>query len=240
MNASATTQRTSPGRAKRDIGSPLAALRLVATVGLALLLAFMTVVFLQGGSAQAQTQATAGIVRLTFDDGPVYGNTSRILNILGAYGVQATFFVVGEQARWYPDLVWRAYAEGHSVQNHTYTHSNLAYLSNAEIERELRATNRAIMAAGVPRPYLFRPPYGATNNRVSSVGAYLGLTQTLWTVDPRDWENPPAWVICNRVVSSVGPGSIVLLHDGAGANTANALPCIITELRQRGYGFGTL
>ena len=240
MNISVTTDLISQSRPTRRARSPSAPLALVSTVGLALLLALMTVVLLGGGPAQAQTQDTAGIVRLTFDDGPVYGNTPRILDILGDYGVQATFFVVGEEARWYPDLVWRAYSEGHSVQNHTYTHSNLTYLSNAEIEWELRATNRAIRAAGVPKPYLFRPPYAATDARVSSVGAYLGLTQTLWTVDPRDWEDPPAWVICDRVVSSVGPGSIVLLHEGAGANTANALPCIITELRERGYGFGTL
>jgi peptidoglycan-N-acetylglucosamine deacetylase len=200
----------------------------------------MTVVLLHGGPARAQTQTTVGIVRLTFDDGPVHGSTTRILDILGDYGVPSTFFVVREQARWYPNLVWRAYSEGHSVQNHTYTHSNLTYLSNDEIERALRATNRAIRAAGVPRPYLLRPPYAATDARVSSVGAYLGLTQTLWTVDPRDWEGPPAWAICDRVVSSVGPGSIVLLDDSAGANTANALPCIITELHERGCGFGTL
>lgn len=240
MNVSVTTDPMPHDRVNRRARSALSPLALVTTIGLALLLAFMTVVLLHGGPAQAQTQTTAGTVRLTFDDGPVYGNTTTILDILGDYGVQATFFVVGEQARRYPDLVWRAYSEGHSVQNHTYTHPDLTYLSNAEIEWEFRATNRAIRAAGVPKPYLFRPPYGATDARVGSVGAYLGLTQTLWTVDSRDWEDPPAWVICNRVVSSVGPGSIVLLHDGAGANTANALPCIITELRERGYGFGTL
>jgi peptidoglycan/xylan/chitin deacetylase (PgdA/CDA1 family) len=154
--------------------------------------------------------------------------------------VKATFFVVGRQARWYPGLVRRAYSEGHSVQNHTYTHPNLTTLANTGIERELRATNRAITEAGVPRPYRFRPPYGATSARVSSVGASLGLTQTLWSVDPRDWEDPPASVVCSRVVSNVRPGSIVLLHDGTGANTADALPCIIKELRAKGYGFRKL
>jgi peptidoglycan-N-acetylglucosamine deacetylase len=59
-------------------------------------------------------------------------------------------------------------------------------------------------------------------------------------VDPHDWANPPASVICRRVVSNVSPGSIVLLHDGSGANTVEALPCIIKRLRAQGYGFGKL
>jgi peptidoglycan-N-acetylglucosamine deacetylase len=162
------------------------------------------------------------------------------LNVLSNYRVKATFFVIGQRARQYPRLMKREYREGHSVQNHTYTHPNLTTLGPAESRRELRATNRAIKAAGVPRPYRFRPPYGATNARVRSVGDSLGLIQTLWSVDPHDWANPPASVICRRVVSNVRSGSIVLLHDGSGANTVEALPCIIKRLRAQGYEFGKL
>jgi peptidoglycan-N-acetylglucosamine deacetylase len=227
----------SPGGTQRPFREPLA---LAGTVGLALLLALVAVVILQGGSARAQAQSTTGIVRLTFDDGPVRPNTGKVLDVLHDRGVKATFFVIGRQARWYPGLVRRAYRDGYSVQNHTYTHPYLISLTNAGIERELRATNRAITAAGAPRPHRFRPPYGATNARVRSVGTSLGLTQTLWSVDPRDWADPPASVVCSRVVSNVRPGSIVLLHDGTGANTARALPCIIRELKERGYGFRKL
>ncbi|MBA2344190.1 MAG: polysaccharide deacetylase family protein [Rubrobacter sp.] len=218
-------------------GAPLA---LAATLVLALILAFVAVVLLQGEPARAQTRATAKYVRLTFDDGPVRGNTCRVLDVLRNKRVKATFFVIGQQARWNPGLVRRAYNEGHSVQNHSYTHADLTTLSNAGIERELRATNRAVVDAGVPRPYRFRPPYGATNARVRSIGTSLGLTQTLWTVDPRDWADPPASVVCSRVLNNVRSGSIVLLHDGTGANTDNALPCIINGLRSRGYSFRKL
>jgi peptidoglycan/xylan/chitin deacetylase (PgdA/CDA1 family) len=242
MNASTNIERTPLGRIRRHSGSPLA---LLATISLALLLGVMALVLLQEPSAQAQqlgptAQRTARIVKLTFDDGPVRGNTSRILNVLANHRVKATFFVVGKQARWYPRLVKREYKEGHSVQNHTYTHPDLTTLSNTGIRRELRRTNRAIKAAGVPRPYRFRPPYGATNSRVKRVGASLGLTQTLWSVDPRDWADPSPSVICRRVVSNVSPGSIVLLHDGSGANTDAALPCIIKRLKAKGYRFGKL
>jgi len=232
----------SRSRVRRHGDSPLA---LLATLSLALVIGVMAVVLLQGGPAQAQqlgstSQRAARIVRLTFDDGPVRANTPRVLKVLSHYRVKATFFVIGQRARRHPGLVKREYREGHSVQNHTYTHPDLTTLGNAGIRRELRATNRAIKAAGVPRPYRFRPPYGITNVRIRSVGASLGLIQTLWSVDPRDWADPPASVICRRVVSNVSPGSIVLLHDGTGTNTVEALPCIIKRLRARGYGFGKL
>ena len=243
MNAPTTLQRTpSRSRVRRQGRSSLA---LLATVSLALVLGVMAVVLLQGGQAQAQqlgstSQPAAGIVRLTFDDGPIRANTPRVLNVLSNYRVKATFFVIGQRARRYPRLVKREYREGHSVQNHTYTHPDLTTLGPVQTRRELRATNQAIEAAGVPRPYRFRPPHGLTNARVRSVGASLGLIQTLWSVDPRDWANPPASVICRRVVTNVRPGSIVLLHDGSAANTVEALPCIIKRLGAQGYGFGKL
>jgi peptidoglycan-N-acetylglucosamine deacetylase len=243
MNAPTDLQRT-PSRSmvRRHSSLPFA---LLATVGLALVLGVMVVVLLQGGSARAQqlgssSQPAARIVRLTFDDGPVRANTPRVLNVLSNYRIKATFFVIGQRVRRHPGLVKREYSEGHSVQNHTYTHPDLTTLSPVETRRELRATNRAIKAAGVPRPYRFRPPKGHTNTRVRSVGASLGLIQTLWSVDPHDWANPPASVICRRVVTNVSPGSIVLLHDGTGTNTVEALPCIIKRLRAQGYRFGKL
>jgi peptidoglycan/xylan/chitin deacetylase (PgdA/CDA1 family) len=232
----------SRSRMRRHGSSPLP---LLATVSLALVLSVMALVLLQRGPAQAQqlgstSQRPARIVRLTFDDGPVRPNTPRVLNVLSNHRVKATFFVIGKRARRYPRLVKREYRQGHSVQNHTYTHPDLTTLGNAEIKRELRATNRAIKAAGVPRPHRFRPPHGITNARVRSVGDSLSLIQTLWSVDPHDWADPPASVICRRVVSNVRPGSIVLLHDGSGANTEEALPCIIKRLRAQGYGFSKL
>jgi peptidoglycan/xylan/chitin deacetylase (PgdA/CDA1 family) len=189
MNAPTNVLRTpSRSRVMRHGSSPLA---LLATISLALLLGVVAVVLLQGEAAQAQqlgstSERAARIVRLTFDDGPVRANTPRVLKVLSNYRVKATFFVIGQQARRHPRLVKREYREGHSVHNHSYNHPDLSTLGAVGIRRELRATNRAIKAAGVPRPYRFRPPYGVTNARVRSVGASLGLIQTLWSVDPRD------------------------------------------------------
>ena len=73
------------------------------------------------------------------------------------------------------------------------------------------------------------------------MGASLGLTQTRGTAVPaKDYADPSASVICNRVVSRVRPGNVMLMHDGTGANTDDALRCIIKELRAQGYGFGKL
>ena len=166
----------------RHGSSPLASL---ASVGLALVLGVMVVALLQLGPAQARqlgstSQPAATIVRLTFDDGPVRANTPRVLNVQSNYRVKATFFVVGRQARRYPRLVKREYREGHSVQNHTYTHPYLTTLGPGEIRRELRATNRAIKAASVPRPYRFRPPYGATNSGAYPVWGGTSSVRSSW------------------------------------------------------------
>src|SRR5215210_8020123 len=144
----------------------------------------------RSGTAQQQaTRQAKGIIKLTFDDGPVTrnapviflrkdtpldGNTPAVLDVLRKFGVPATFFVVGKQARKYPGLVRREYNEGHSVQNHSYTHPIFTKRSKAQVARELRVTNQAITEAGVPRPHIFRPPYGMTNDRIRSVGASLG------------------------------------------------------------------
>ena len=183
MNAPTNDLRIpSRSRVRGHSSSPLA---LLASVSLALLLGVMALVLLQGGPAQAQqptatSQRAAGIVRLTFDDGPVRANTPRILNVLSNYRVKATFFVIGQRARRYPRLVKREYREGHSVQNHTYTHPDLTTLGPVETRRELRATNRAIKAASVPRPYRFRPPYGATNSGPYPVWGGTSSVRSSW------------------------------------------------------------
>jgi peptidoglycan-N-acetylglucosamine deacetylase len=196
-------------------------------------------------------------VYLTFDDGPVRpgtsivmrgsdnqpldGDTPAVLAALQKHRAKATFFVVGEQARRHPRLVRREHLQGHSVQNHTDTHPRLTELTDEEIGRELKRANRAIVQAGAPKPRLFRPPYGDTDARIKRVGASIGLSQRLWTVAAGDSaESPPANVICKRVVNKAAPRAVILFHDGTGANTDEALPCVIKKLRAKGYRFGTL
>jgi peptidoglycan/xylan/chitin deacetylase (PgdA/CDA1 family) len=116
----------------------------------------------------------------------------------------------------------------------------LTELSSAGVEKELRDTNTVITSAGVPQPKLFRPPYGYTNAQVASIGGSLGMTQTLWDQSQsiEDWRNPPPAEICDRTLRDTKPGAIVVLHDGGTTNTDDALECIITRLKEQGYGFG--
>ena len=199
---------------------------------------------LEGATAQLSWRPRT--VALTFDDGPQQNSTPQILDTLRDYNVDATFFVMGQKANALPDLVRREYAEGHSVQNHSYTHRDLTSLSETEVQRELADTNAAIEAAGLPRPHRFRPPYGVTNATVERVGQSLGLTQTLADVSPEDWAGASASTICSTVVQGVKPGSVVVLHDASADdgvsvyNTNDALPCIINTLRQDGYRFVTM
>jgi peptidoglycan/xylan/chitin deacetylase (PgdA/CDA1 family) len=186
------------------------------------------------GAATASCQA--GYVRLTFDDGPNPAATPKILDTLSAHGVTATFFVVGQMAAADPAIVGRESREGHTVGNHSWDHPNLTTLTRAEVESQLQRTDDVLKQATGTTPTQWRPPYGATNAAVQAAAVDVGLTSmVLWTVDPRDWADPPATIVRDRVLQAVQPGSIVLLHDGTGANTAEALPMILNGLADRGY-----
>jgi peptidoglycan-N-acetylglucosamine deacetylase len=187
--------------------------------------------------AQAAPEpCAAGYVRLTFDDGPNRTATPEILDTLAAHGMTATFFVVGQMAAANPAIVRRESREGHTIGNHSWDHPNLTKLDRAQVESELQRTNDVIQQATGTAPTQWRPPYGARNAAVQAAAADVGLTSmVLWTVDPRDWADPPATTVRDRVLQAVRPGSIVLLHDGTGANTPEALPMILNGLADMGY-----
>ncbi|MBC6461974.1 polysaccharide deacetylase family protein [Actinomadura sp. HBU206391] len=177
-------------------------------------------------------------VALTFDDGPVPG-TARLLDILGARGVRATFFVVGLQVAAYPGLVRREFAEGHEIGNHSYTHANLDHMSGAGAGSEMGRTQQAVWRVTGKAPVLFRPPYGATDAGVAAVARRNHLAQIMWAVDPLDWHDRDAALIKRRVVQDVRRGAIILLHDIHGT-TVSAVPGIIAALNRKGYVFVTV
>lgn len=179
-------------------------------------------------------------VALTFDDGPSYSYTSRILDILARYDVPATFFIVGRHTRGQLDLVRRLAAEGHSVQNHTYDHYRLTSYSDAVVREQLTTTSELIEDVVGVAPLCMRPPYGAVNDRVRAVADDLGLATIMWDVNPSDWTKPGAAAVASRVLSRTAGGDIVLLHDLAGWSTIGALPSIIEGLRAQGLEFVSL
>ncbi len=192
------------------------------------------------------------LVALTFDDGPDPLWTPRILDLLKAANVPATFFVVGENALTQRRLLEREIAEGHEVGSHTYTHPNLALASPRETALELNANQRLFQAYTGRSLRLFRAPYfgdaePTTADEIVPVAEAQrrGYLSVGLHVDPGDWKRPGAAEIVRRTIDGVEGGSsdfsanIVLLHDSGGdrAQTVAALPVLIRELRARGYRF---
>ena len=175
---------------------------------------------------------------LTFDDGPAE-STAELLDVLASRKVRATFFLIGKHAAEYPDLVRREHAAGHEIAGHGYTHADLGRASKKKIMSELTRTRDAVLAATGAAPRLMRPPYGSTSKRLTTITREMGIAQVLWAVDPFDWKNRDTGDIERRVVKSVKPGQIVLLHD-IYATTVRAVPRIIDRLAAEGYVFVTV
>ncbi len=179
-------------------------------------------------------------VALTFDDGPHAKTTAQILAVLKKKKVPATFFVLGENAKRFPQLLAQEVADGHEIGNHSYDHNHLNHLTNGKISKEITDTEKVIVTVA-PRPVLFRPPGGLYNAEVLKAAQTAGYTTVLWTIDPRDWAHPPAANIVNNVLVNVKPGCIILLHDGLyPLSTPEAIGTIIDNLRQQGYEFVTV
>ncbi|GLW34241.1 polysaccharide deacetylase family protein [Actinoplanes regularis] len=175
-------------------------------------------------------------VALTFDDGPDPVYTRRILEILDRYGVRGTFFCVGHHVAALPDEVRRIVAAGHEVGNHSWSHPFLPDLTSAQLHQQLDRTAEAVARVTGAAPTRFRPPYGALTPEVLTVLDEHPSALTLWDVDSRDWSRPGPEQIAATVLQSARPGSVVLMHEGAGdrSQTVQALPSIIEGLLERG------
>jgi cellulose synthase/poly-beta-1,6-N-acetylglucosamine synthase-like glycosyltransferase/peptidoglycan/xylan/chitin deacetylase (PgdA/CDA1 family)/spore germination protein YaaH len=198
-----------------------------------------------------------GLVALTFDDGPDAEWTPKILDLLRAEHVPATFFIIGENGQANPQLVKRIVAEGHDIGNHSYTHPNLGEIPASITTLELNATQRLIESLTGRSTTLFRAPYfgdaePTTPDEVDPIvrARKMGYLTVGLHVDPDDWQLPGTDEIVQKTVAGVssdapndtGHGQVVLLHDGGGnrQQTLDALPRIIHELRARGYRFVTV
>ena len=173
-------------------------------------------------------------VSLTFD--AAWGNedTQQLIDVLGRYGVRATFFVVGEWAEKYPESVKALADAGHEVMNHSDDHAHFTKLSAQQIAANVAACSDKIEAVTGVRPTLFRFPYGEyDDNTVLAVRA-AGLEPVQWDVDSLDWKGLDAATITERVLSRVSPGSVILFHNAA-EHTPEALPAIIEGLLAQGY-----
>jgi len=175
-------------------------------------------------------------VALTFDDGPHPLYTEPILDGLKERGVVATFFITGDRAETYPEIVKRIHDEGHLIGNHTYSHIQLSKNNLEEFARELSLTSQIIADITGQETLFVRPPYGLWDIRLE---AELNMFPVMWTVDPRDWARSNVSGIVNDVVKKIKPNDIILLHDDYDSTYKAAL-IIIDRLLEQGYEFVTV
>ena len=178
-------------------------------------------------------------IALTIDDGPHPVYTPRLLQILKQNGIHATFFVVGEQAERYPDLIRAEVTGGHSIGNHTYDHVSLVKIPLEYVDTEIKACGDVLRHITGRAPHLFRPPGGEYNRGVAESVKALGYKMVLYSDDPGDYADPGTGVIETRTLDTISNGGIILLHDGS-AQTLVILPQIIQRLKARGFQFVTV
>ena len=175
-------------------------------------------------------------VAISFD--AAWGNedTQKLIDILGKYGIKATFFLVGSWADNYPESVKALAAAGHSIQNHSNTHPYLTQIDSEKAKQEITACNEKIQKLTGTAPLLLRPPYGDYNAEVIALTESLGMYPIQWSVDSLDWKGISADEIYQNVVPKVKSGDIVLFHNAA-EHTPEALPKIIDTLQKDGFEF---
>jgi len=181
-------------------------------------------------------------VALTFDDGPDPVYTRQVVEILERYGARATFFCVGHHVVALPDEVRRIAAAGHELGNHSWSHPFLPDLTPQELRDQLDRTAEELDRLTGRAPAWFRPPYGSLTPEVLAALDGHPTTLTMWDVDARDWSRPGPERIAATVLEGAGPGSVVLMHEGAGdrGQTVQALPSIIEGLLERGLELVTV
>lgn len=181
-------------------------------------------------------------VAITFDDGPHPMYTKKILDILKKKKVKATFFLTGQNAEKYPEVVRRIKAEGHDIGNHTYHHINLSPVKLERVKKEIALTELVIKEITGEEPSYFRPPRGVYDQKVRRLLVNKGYSIVLWTITTQDWRSPGVEYIVNKAKKAKG-GDIILMHDSGsltkaeGADrmqTIRALPIIIDNLREKG------
>lgn len=233
------------GLIKRKMAAALAVICILTGGGL-LLLAVMPGNSFYGPTVTCQPDA-GQVVALTFDDGPYPPYTDELLEVLRERNVQATFFMIGEQAQKYPGLVAQIAGAGHEVALHAWRHRDFLKLTAAEQQQDLTTGKAVLEKLSGQQIRLMRPPHGFRDWSVMSSLQTEGLTAVNWSVIPRDWTEPGAEVIVSRTMEQIAPGAVILLHDGASPRyqasreqTVQAVRLLIDRLRGAGYNFVTV
>ncbi len=154
------------------------------------------------------------IVALTFDDGVNAEFTPKVLELLKKHNAKATFFCIGKNVEKHPEIAKQIIADGHSIGNHTYNHSNnWGFFNTNKVRDELQKTDKIIEKITGKQTKLFRPPFGVTNPNIAKAVQSFDYEIIGWNVRSLDTviKNPDK--ILKRITSKVKKGDIILLHD---------------------------
>jgi peptidoglycan/xylan/chitin deacetylase (PgdA/CDA1 family) len=176
------------------------------------------------------------LIALTFDDGPRPATTAQLLDGLSQRGVQATFFLIGEQLPGNEDLVRRMAQEGHQIGIHTYDHVMLTGLNRADFDAQVDRTRQLLCSILGYDDFVLRPPYGLYDEGVL---AMADCPIILWSIDPEDWGDKDTQREVTQIVQEARDGSIILLHDIYPTSVDAALQ-VIDQLHQQGFLFVTI
>lgn len=175
---------------------------------------------------------TDKMIALTFDDGPG-PYTDELIDGLEKLNAKASFFLVGEKIKSYPDTVAKIAEKGHLIGNHTYSHIKLTALSPDEIKKEIDKTNEEIKAITGEAPQFFRPPFGRYNSDTLN---YVDMISVRWSKDTIDWKYEDEERLYRYLIKNAGDGEIFLMHDVEKTTVKGVLRAIET-LQKQGYKF---
>jgi len=178
-------------------------------------------------------------ILLTFDDGPNYGTTEELLELLKEKNIKALFFCLGENVSKYPGLCQRIIDEGHTIGNHTYSHKKLNETDREEIDREISRTNILLKERFNYHVKYFRPPHGRFTFSTNKILKKHKLKNVMWSL--LTWDYKGDFKVVEKSISKyIKKNSIVVLHDSDKTKKIllDSVNLIIEEAKKRNYNIG--
>lgn len=186
---------------------------------------------------------TQKVLALTFDDGPTRTWTRKVLQVLQANHVRATFFVIGTHASQRPEILKQEVDAKMEIGSHGYEHRILRNKSAEAVTQEIQQNEALLTSLGVPKPTLYRLPAGTSDSTALKVMGEMGYKVIGWSIDTRDWRRRyTGQQMANQIMKEVQPGAIVIFHDGPNSSeaTVQAIQQVIPELKKQGWKFDTV